>query len=123
MPAHRDREWQVGLEPSQTLTTSEAATTFGTPTRPDTLADRREFLSAGLRPVRCTSCGTTVLVKKNSRKHTSIQWTTDAASSCAVYAEHVAAGGNSALLDTCERLSESIEGAARAGVLEVPDGG
>ena len=45
-----------------------------------TTAERTEFLAGGLRPHACASCGTRVLVKKNSVKHTSIQWTTDAGS-------------------------------------------
>ncbi|MGH3450517.1 MAG: hypothetical protein ACRDQW_07270 [Haloechinothrix sp.] len=95
-------------------------TTFGEPTsRADTLADRREFLTGGLAPLTCRSCGTRVLVRKSSPKHTSIQWTTDPATSCPVYAEQVAAGGSTALLDTCEQLAESIVLAAAAGEIEV----
>ncbi|WP_158882858.1 hypothetical protein [Amycolatopsis anabasis] len=82
----------------------------------------QEFLSGGLRPHTCRACGTCVLVKKNSWKHTSIQWTTDASASCPVFAERAADGANTALLDTCERLSESISDAVRAGELEVADG-
>jgi hypothetical protein len=82
-------------------------------------AELREFLSGGLRPHRCRDCGTCVLVKKNSWQHTSIQWTTDAAKSCPVFADHAAAGGNTALRSTCERLTESIAEAARSGDLEV----
>jgi hypothetical protein len=82
-------------------------------------AEITEFLLAGLRPVSCRVCGTRVLVKKNSPKHTSIQWTTDTASSCHVFAERAAAGENTALLDTCERLSDSITYAVQEGLLEV----
>jgi hypothetical protein len=78
-----------------------------------------EFLTGGLRPVACRTCGTNVLVKKNSRAHTSIQWTTDAASTCPVFAEQAAAGVNTALLDTCGRLGDTIAEAVGAGVLEV----
>ncbi|KAA9158259.1 hypothetical protein FPZ12_023260 [Amycolatopsis acidicola] len=80
-----------------------------------TATERSEFLSAGLRPHTCSDCGTCVLVKKNSHKHTSIQWTTDAASSCPVFAEAAAAGEHTALLDTCERLTVSIAKAVRNG--------
>ncbi|MFF5992463.1 hypothetical protein [Prauserella flavalba] len=83
--------------------------------RAETLADRREFLTGGLVPVACRSCATTVLAKKNSPQHTSIQWTTDAATSCPVFAEKVAEGVHPALLDTCEKLRESIAEAAREG--------
>ncbi|WP_370942860.1 hypothetical protein AB5J62_27745 [Amycolatopsis sp. cg5] len=82
-------------------------------------AEAREFLTAGLRPVDCDTCGTCVLVKKNSAQHTSIQWTTDAASSCQVFAERKAAGANTALLDTCERLTDSILRAVKNGLVEV----
>ncbi|WP_027947084.1 hypothetical protein [Amycolatopsis taiwanensis] len=80
-----------------------------------------EFLAGGLRRHTCASCGTDVLVKKNSRPHTSIQWTTDAATSCPVFAERAAAGANTALLDTCERLRESIAKAAVNGEFGVLD--
>lgn len=80
-----------------------------------------EFLTAGLRPLSCHSCGTCVLVKKNSVQHTSIQWTTDAARSCPVFAEKAAAGAQTALLDTCDRLGDSIAEALREGLLEVPE--
>jgi hypothetical protein len=80
-----------------------------------------EFLTAGLRPLSCRTCGTCVLVKKNSLKHTSIQWTTDAARSCPVFAEQAAAGAQTALLDTCDRLGDSIAEALREGLLEVPE--
>lgn len=92
-------------------------------------AEVTEFLTAGLRPHECRSCGTCVLVKKNSLKHTSIQWTTDAARSCPVFAAHAAAGGHTALLDTCEKLSDSIADAVQDGTLgltsaaEQPGGG
>ncbi|WP_326569804.1 hypothetical protein VSH64_01760 [Amycolatopsis rhabdoformis] len=81
-----------------------------------------EFLTAGLRPHECRSCGTIVLVKKNSLAHTSIQWTTDASRSCPVFAAHVAAGRHPALLDTCEKLADSISDAVADGRLTVRDG-
>jgi hypothetical protein len=85
-------------------------------------AERTEFLSGGLRPHTCASCGTCVLVKKNSWKHTSIQWTTDASSSCPLFAAHTAAGGSTALLDTCERLTASIAASVREGEFGELDG-
>ncbi|MCU1687685.1 MAG: hypothetical protein JWQ81_8424 [Amycolatopsis sp.] len=81
-----------------------------------------EFLTGGLRPVSCRDCGTRVLVKKNSEAHTSIQWMTDAASSCPFFAEQASAGVNTALLDTCGELGESIAEAVGAGLLEVGNG-
>jgi hypothetical protein len=87
-----------------------------------TTAETVEFLTGGLRPHECRACGTCVLVKKNSINHTSIQWTSDAASSCPVFADQAAAGARTALLDTCPRLSDSIDDAVREGTLAVADG-
>ncbi|MET0237318.1 MAG: hypothetical protein ABW224_21895 [Kibdelosporangium sp.] len=83
-----------------------------------TQADRRSFLADGLRPVECTTCGTCVLVKKNSRHHTSIQWQTSTGS-CPEFA---AQNRPTALLDTCSKLRASIESLVAEGLLEVPDG-
>ncbi|AEF39373.1 hypothetical protein [Hoyosella subflava] len=95
-------------------------TTFGAPAgRPETLTDRAEFLTGGLVPLQCSSCGTGVLVKKHSPKHTSIQWTTSPAESCPIYAERLAGGGRTALFDTCERLAASIAQAVTDGKLKV----
>ena len=83
-----------------------------------TTADRRGFLADGLRSVECSSCGTCVLVKKNSTHHTSIQWqtSTDACS------EYAAQTKPSALLDTCSMLRASIDAVVAEGLFEVPDG-
>jgi hypothetical protein len=78
-----------------------------------------EFLTAGLRPVECRACGTCVLVKKNSLKHTSVQWTSDASVSCPEFAARAAGGARPALLDSCGRLAESITAAVEDGLLEV----
>lgn len=91
--------------------------------REATEADREEHLRDRLRPVDCLRCGTCVLVKKNSPKHTSIQWTTEPAASCAEFAERAARGENSALIETCPDLRTSIDRAAREGRLEHPDQG
>ncbi|WP_245379922.1 hypothetical protein [Kibdelosporangium banguiense] len=87
-------------------------------TAPHTEADRRSFLSDGLRPVECTSCGTCVLVKKNSAHHTSIQWQTPT-DRCPEFASRPKPA---ALLDTCSKLRASIESLVAEGLLEVPDG-
>jgi hypothetical protein len=79
------------------------------------LAERAEFLAGGFQPHDCASCGNRVLAKKNSKKHTSIQWITDAARGCPVFAERAAGGARTALLDTCDRLSASIAEAAKKG--------
>lgn len=101
------------------METPGARTTFGQPAHADTLADREAFLTSGLVPVSCDTCDTKVLVAKNSEKHTSIQWTSDPARTCPVYAERAAAGKNTALMDTCERLSASIATAVAEGRIEI----
>ena len=63
-------------------------------------------------PITCTSCGTEVLVSKNSAAQTSIQWEVDS-SACPRRAE-LAVG------DTCPHLSDSIRDAVFQGRLEVP---
>lgn len=88
----------------------------GETVRAQTRADRQEFLTAGLVPVDCHTCATTVLAKKNSPEHTSIQWISDAATSCPILAERVAAGTPAARAGTCEHLRESIAAAERDGV-------
>lgn len=85
-----------------------------------TEADRREYLESGFRPVECASCGGRVLVKKTSPEHTSVQWISDAASSCPEFAAHAAEGGNTAHIQSCPKLRDSIEDAVRAGLLEIP---
>ncbi|OLT42751.1 hypothetical protein BJF85_21965 [Saccharomonospora sp. CUA-673] len=84
--------------------------------RTQTRAETDEFLTSGLVPVTCAACATTVLAKKNSPQHTSIQWISDAATSCPELAEQVAAGTPSARARPCARLRESIAAADREGV-------
>jgi len=60
----------------------------------------------------CSTCGTGVLVSKNSAAQTSIQWEVD--SSACPRRRELAVG------DTCPHLSESIREAVFNGVLEVP---
>lgn len=88
--------------------------------RESTAADRREQLEGRLRPVVCHACGTCVLVKKNSPKHTSVQWTTDATVSCSEFAARAATGETTALVDTCSQLRSSIDAAVRDGLIDVP---
>jgi hypothetical protein len=89
--------------------------------RADTLTDQHQYLAGGLTELPCERCGVTVLVKKNSLQHTSIQWTTDAVRGCAEFAARVTAGEPTALIATCGSLRTSIDRAARQGRLEVPD--
>ena len=87
----------------------------------DTAADMQLYVEIGLAPVTCSHCGTEVLVKKNSPKHTSVQWLTDAASSCLEIRAQVQAGATGGRVLGCARLKQSIEDAVRRGELTVPD--
>jgi hypothetical protein len=111
-----------------------AGTTAATARALETAADKRLYVEVGLAPVTCRSCGTDVLVKKNSNKHTSVQWTSDPVASCPEFAAHrghgatpadegVAGGGGTLTAQYlgCPRLKASIEDAAAAGELVVPD--
>jgi hypothetical protein len=73
-----------------------------------------------MREVTCRRCATTVLVLKNSREQTSIQWLGDAGATCTELAEKRAAGVPTARVQRCESLRESIDDAVRDGLLEVP---
>ncbi|AHH98488.1 hypothetical protein GCM10010174_70810 [Kutzneria viridogrisea] len=81
-----------------------------------TRADIQRQLTEGLVPHNCRSCATTVLVKKNSLAHTSVQWTGEPAASCPEFA---AAGQSSALVPMCGRLRESIARAVLDGTIPV----
>ncbi|MGW4421497.1 hypothetical protein [Streptosporangium sp. NPDC004631] len=69
-----------------------------------------------MRPVSCSSCGSCVLVKKNSLAHTLVQWTTDT-EQCVELIRGVDRG----VVPTCTRLRDSIEDAVRLGAVPVPD--
>lgn len=86
----------------------------------ETLADMRRYTDDGLAPVSCATCATVVLVKKNSAKHTSVQWTSDAAS-CPEIAAKLAEGIPPAQILGCSELKRSIAEAVRAGLVAVPD--
>jgi hypothetical protein len=83
---------------------------------PGTWADERE---AGFRPVECGRCGAVALVAKFSPQHTSVQWSLESVRTCAEFGARTAAGEQTALIDTCASLSDSIEAAVRDGRLEI----
>lgn len=83
----------------------------------ETAADKRLYVEIGLTPVRCDTCGVEVGVKKNSRKHTSVQWTASAMAGCQAFAVTGALGVSLG----CPRLRDCITEAVRAGNLVVPD--
>jgi hypothetical protein len=84
--------------------------------RPDERADGRD---AGFRPVGCDRCGATVLAAKFSPLHTSVQWSPASVRACAEFSARVAAGEQTALIDTCASLRDSIDRAAAQGRLQV----
>lgn len=86
--------------------------------RAQTVADQHDYLDAGLQEVQCRACGTCVLVRKNSFKHTSIQWQDDPASTCP---EFEGSDGRTGSSQTCPRLLSSIDHAVLEGILEVRD--
>ncbi|MFZ2178715.1 MAG: hypothetical protein WAW17_32725 [Rhodococcus sp. (in: high G+C Gram-positive bacteria)] len=86
-----------------------------------TVADKADYLDSGLTTVECRTCGTCVLVRKNSLKHTSVQWMGDPAQTCPTFRDRAAAGEPTAIQDGCPRLRDSINHAVMEGLLEVRD--
>lgn len=88
--------------------------------RRETAEDRRLYVEIGLTPVVCAACGVEAMVKKNSNKHTSVQWTSEGVAACPeITAARAAAPG--ALVLGCSRLAASIDDAVRSGAVVVPD--
>jgi hypothetical protein len=86
-----------------------------------TVEDKHEYLDSGLQEVDCKACGACVLVRKNTYKHTSIQWTSDPALRCHTFKDAIASGQTSALKDGCPQLHDSIADAVRDGTISVRD--
>lgn len=86
-----------------------------------TVADKENYLDSGLHEVECRTCGICVLVRKNSMKHTSVQWTSDPAQTCPTFKAGLAAGRTTALQEGCPRLQDSINHAVMEGFIEVRD--
>ena len=74
---------------------------------------------AGFRRVECGRCAAAVLVVKFSPQHTSVQWSAASVQACAEFSARAAAGEQTALIDTCASLRDSIEEAVRDGRLEI----
>jgi hypothetical protein len=89
--------------------------------RRDTAADKQLYVEIGLTPVTCSTCGVEALVKKNSRKHTSVQWTAEGVAGCPEITAARAADPRALVLG-CSKLRASIEDAVRAGQVVIPDG-
>lgn len=86
--------------------------------REATRRDRERYLTAGLATVDCRFCHVRVQVKKLGPAHTAVQWNTESQRGCAYFAEIRAAGGSSARVRSCPRLSDSIRHAVAEGCLE-----
>lgn len=80
--------------------------------RAETGTETQEFLTAGLRPLRCEHCGTSVLVRKTSAHQTSVQWPPQAKAGCEELAAPSAPAG-------CAALAASIARAVADGRIEV----
>lgn len=83
-----------------------------------TQRDRERYLSAGLTDIDCRYCHASVRVRKLGPAYTAVQWSTEAQDQCAVFAEVRSSGGNSARVQSCPRLSDSIGHAVSEGCLE-----
>jgi hypothetical protein len=83
-----------------------------------TQRDRERYLSAGLTDIDCRYCHASVRVRKLGPAYTAVQWSTEAQQQCAVFAEVRSSGGNSARVQSCPRLSDSIGHAVSEGCLE-----
>lgn len=71
-----------------------------------------------MQPFACRMCGNRVLVKKNSRAHTSIEWTE--ATRCSEFALSPDLTSR-AMQPTCSAMRASIEDAVQAGAIVVGD--
>ena len=69
--------------------------------------------------IECERCAAAVEVAKFSAQHTSVQWSPASVLACAEFTARAAAGEQSALIDTCASLRDSIEAAVSGGHLEV----
>ena len=69
--------------------------------------------------VECDRCAAAVEVAKFSMQQTSVQWSPASVRACAEFAARAAEGEQSALVDTCASLRNSIDRALLQGHLEV----
>ena len=74
---------------------------------------------ADYKRVECDRCAAAVEVAKFSAQQTSVQWSPASVRACAEFAARAAEGEQSALIDTCASLRDSIEAALAEGRLEV----
>lgn len=72
-----------------------------------------------MQELRCAACANRVLVEKYSDVHTSVQWLTDAESTCPEFARRAALGEHSKWIPTCPKLRASINRAVESGELRI----
>jgi hypothetical protein len=89
------------------------------PSQPPPSQPRADERDARFRQVECDRCGAAVLVAKFSQQHTSVQWSEASVRGCAEFVARVAMGEQTALIDTCASLRDSIDRAVRQERLEV----
>lgn len=71
-------------------------------------------------PVSCSTCGTSVQVRKSSWDQTTVQWTAEAAAACVERRASASVDGpNGGVFPGCSALRDSIREAAVRGDLEV----
>ncbi|MGL4306965.1 MAG: hypothetical protein ACRCSF_12540 [Mycobacteriaceae bacterium] len=86
-----------------------------------TQQDRQLYLLSAMVPIQCRYCPTVVLVKKTSRKHTSVQWTSSPLNTCRELSTPEDLDGIHQLQASCTKLEASINYAAAEGILEIPE--
>ena len=84
--------------------------------------DRETSPRAGVPPVVGRNGGTGVLVRKNSEKHTSIQWAEGSDRHCPVLTEWRAGGERPEGEDTCPKMLASIRYAYAEGLITLVEG-
>jgi hypothetical protein len=82
-------------------------------------AGGRDERNAGYRWVGCDRCGAAVQAAKFSPQHTIVQWDPASVRACAEFAARADAGQQSALVEGCGSLRDSIDRAVLQGRLEV----
>ncbi len=92
----------------------------GVMNRPDTLAERDEYLEGGLTGVRCDRAARWCGPRRPARMQTSVQWTGPAARSCCEFAARPPRGRPTALVPTCPTCGTASTGrSAKAGWMRV----
>src|SRR5699024_10032842 len=88
----------------------------------DTDRDRHTYTPSGFQPVHCRACGTRAFVRKNSEKHTSIQWRDSSDRNCPVLNERRGGAEIPEGEDICPRMLASIRYAYAEGLITLAEG-